>query len=94
MDSTFELYSIEGDEAEFWGMRPDLNEMQYDLLGCFYSATRETKHGEKCSLANIEKALRQCCYETDLAIRILQNLDDHYLKLCADKMKRQANNGR
>lgn len=88
MDSAFELYA--DDEDEFWSMRPDLNAIQNELLNCYYVARREGKRDERCSRETIESSLKECCYETDLAITILQKLDDHYLQLCADKLKKQA----
>lgn len=88
MDSAFELYA--DDEDQFWSIRPDLDPIQIELLNCYYMARRESKHDERCSRENIEFSLKDSCYETDLAITILQKLDDHYLKLCADKLKRQT----
>lgn len=90
MDSTYELFEIDGDAEEFWSQRPELDEIQTELLNCYYSARREGKNGEKCPLDILERSLKTCWYETDLALRILQQLDDHYLKLCAEKLRKQT----
>lgn len=90
MESTYELYEMDGDTEEFWKIRPDLDAIQLELLNCYYIARREGKRDDKCSRETIEMSLRECCYETDFAITILQKLDDHYLQLCAEKLKRQA----
>jgi hypothetical protein len=90
MESTYELYVMEGNEEEFWRIRPELDESQIELLNCYYITRRDGRRDERCSKESILNALSQCCYETDLAVKILQQLDDHYLHLCAEKLKRQA----
>jgi hypothetical protein len=90
MDSTYELFEMDGEPEEFWRQRPELDDTQAELLNCYYVAIRDSKRGERCPVEAIERALSQCWYESDLALNILQQLDDHYLKLCADKLKRQS----
>lgn len=62
---------------------------QRDLLHCYYKARRDAKSGEKVTAKEFEQALFASSYETDIAVTILQKLDDYYLKLCADKLRKK-----
>jgi len=42
----------------------------------------------------LEEFLTGAHYETDIAVGILQKVDDKYLALRAEKLKRQASNDR
>ena len=94
MDSTFELYQMEGDEEEFWSQRPNLDDAQIELLRCWHVARGETESDKRCSLEILNYALKNAHYETDLAIEILKNLDSHYMNLRLEKLKRLNSNGR
>lgn len=81
---------FQGDEAEFWESRPTPTDRQRELLHCYYKARRDAKSDSKVTAKEFESYLFGVNYETDIAVTILQKLDDHYLKLCADKLKRKS----
>ena len=94
MDSTYELYAMEGEADIFWAGRPSLDESQIELLRCWHVARGETESDKRCTLEVLKYALKNAHYETDLAIEILQNLDHHYMNLRLEKIKRQNQNVR
>lgn len=84
MDSAFGLFTPD----EFYAMRPNLDVRQIELLNAFYTARREYKGDEKAKSKSLQEAARFCDYEPDIALMILQKLDDHLLSLIADKLKK------
>lgn len=89
MDKCFNLFTPE----EFYERKPKLNDRQIQLRNAYYQARRDTANGERVKTRDILQALEAVQYETDLALSILQKVDDHYLKLCADELKRKQKNG-
>lgn len=83
-----ELFKMDNEEHLYWEMRPSLTEKQRDLY-CSWSR-RETKQGERVPEVQFIKSLECVNYEIDIAVLILQRLDDHFLTLCADKIKRST----
>ena len=94
MDSTYELYAMEGDEAEFWSQRPEIDESQAGVLKCWHLARGQTDPDKKCSMDVLKSSTENVYYEQDFAIEILQQLDMHYLNLRIEQMKRQTSNVR
>ncbi len=94
MDSTYELYQMENDEAEFWAQRPNIDDSQAGILRCWHIARSQTDADKKCSLDVLKSSTENVYYEQDFAIEILQQLDMHYLNLRIEQMKRQNQNVR
>ena len=81
-----QLFRMDKEEHIYYQMRPNLTERQRDLFSCW--SRREVKQGDRVPEDVLLKSLSCVNYETDIALFILQRLDDHYLTLCADKLKR------
>lgn len=61
------------------------------LLSCFYSARRETDTEQNIKARDIEDHLIDACYPVvDLGISAIQKIDNFYLKLCGDKIRRET----
>jgi len=75
---------------EFYELKPDLDDRQRELLSCYYSVRREGESGRPIKAKEIEEKAELINYETDFAVMVLQKIDDHYLKLCADELKRKS----
>lgn len=67
---------------------------QLMLLDCYYRARRDSSHEGPVKAAVLEEFLANAHYETDIAVGILQKVDDKYLELRAEKLKRQSSNDR
>lgn len=60
------------------------------LYDVYSQCLRESEHMKPIKAALLYEAAGVLNYERDKAVKVLQSADDHYLKLCADKIKRNA----
>lgn len=83
---------MDGALDEFWGNRPELTDRQKAVLSCYYQARRDnaTPPDGRISKSALIEACQQIDYETDLAVLLMQSLDDYYLHLRLEDMKRKA----
>lgn len=58
---------------------------QAALLGGFYAGRREAIERNRIPYATLERIAAKMHYETDLAIGIMQALDDHLIGLIAER---------
>lgn len=86
MDSAFALFTAE----EFYERRPRLSLRQLQLKSAYYNARRETKEGTRVKSSTLKEFLADVQYEEDIALSLLQKVDDYYLKLYSDQLKRKA----
>lgn len=84
---------MDNQEHLFYEARPNLDSRQLDLLNCFYQSRRETARDDKIKASMFESFLQSVNYETDMAIYVLQKLDDYYSSLCLEALKRANKNG-
>lgn len=69
--------------------RPVAKPVVWALYGVYSDSRREGDELKPIKAAVFEKACKNALsYETDLAVKVLQSADDHYLKLCVEKIKR------
>lgn len=85
---------MDNSEHIFYENRPNLDDRQAELLNCYYQARRETDNDKKVKSDLLEHVLQSASYETDIAVHVLQKVDDEYLVLCAEAVKRAQKNGR
>lgn len=88
MDSTFGLYASTNEQHLFYEMKPEVSARQRELLSALYAARRTIGDAHRASLESLEKAAEMCDYEPDVAQYILTQLDDHYVNLIVEKMKK------
>lgn len=69
---------------------PNLSERQNELLNYYYLARREVDGQKRIKLSLFKSFFRYLRYEKDVAEEIFKRIDDHYMKLVFDKMKRDA----
>ena len=62
---------------------------QQSLLNGFYAGRREVQERGRIPYATLERIAARIHYETDLAIGIMQALDDHLIELIAERDKRE-----
>jgi hypothetical protein len=74
------------DELE--SMRPKATNQVMELYRIFSMLRRECIDMNRIKSADIETLAKSINYEPDKAIIVIQAADDHFLKLCADKIKR------
>jgi hypothetical protein len=72
----------------FFELRPAPTATQRELLAAYYSARRDSGSDERITAATLREYAQSVGYETDIAVSVMQQLDDHYLRLRADKIKR------
>lgn len=79
--------------AEFKAMRPKkLNEYQQNILNLFYKC-RSYSDENKTIPFKIIKLFSDCNFcEKDIAEYIINGIDNEFLKLCSDKIKRDLEN--
>lgn len=77
---------------QFEASRPVVKPVIYALYDAFSSLRREAKEMKYIKRKEIEKAVESIYYEQDKAIEIIQKADNHYLALCAAKLKRMNAN--
>ena len=79
-------------ETDFYPRKPkQLNHRQRGILNAFYSARREIHHEShipKMLLTSFANSIQD--YETDLAVMVMQSIDNEYMRLCCDKISRDA----
>lgn len=66
-----------------------LEQHQIEILSAFYRARREATDRERIPYATLTRILATINYETDLAIGIVQSLDDHLLQLINERDKKE-----
>ena len=64
-----------------------LERYQIELINAFYSGRREAIERNHIPHATLQRLAAKIGYEPDLAIEIMQQLDDHLIKLICDKDK-------
>lgn len=69
-------------------MRPNLDPLNKSLLNAYYLARRESDEGKLCKKMLFLAELESCHIESDLGLKMLQRLDDFYLSLYREKLKR------
>jgi hypothetical protein len=62
------------------------------VLSCYYQARRDnaTPPDSRISKAALLQAAQYIDYESDLACALMQSLDDHYLHLRLEDLKKKA----
>jgi hypothetical protein len=88
MDSAFPLFAADNTLDEYYAMKPALNEIQVDLLHAFYRARRETNGDERCKAVELEKHAQTIAMDSDIVVHILQKVDDEYMAIQLEKIKR------
>lgn len=88
MDAAFPLFAADNTLHEYYAMKPNLSEIQVDLLHAFYRARRETNSDQRCKAVELEHHAQTVAIDTDLAVHILQKVDDEYLAIQLEKLKR------
>lgn len=88
MDSAFPLFAADNTLDEYYAMKPDLTDIQVDLLHAFYRARRETDSDKKCKAVELERHAATIPMDTDIAVHILQKVDDEYAAIQLEKIKR------
>ena len=58
----------------------------------YYAARREGGEGVRVKARTLHQFAAPLRYESDLAVRIMQGLDDYYLGLRAEKLRRDFEN--
>jgi hypothetical protein len=72
---------------EFYEKKPDPSSVQRELLRAFYSARRDHNPEQKVPSSLLRQHAEPILYETDLAIWIMQKLDDQFMELRIEKIK-------
>lgn len=90
MDKAFDLFKMDNDLEYYYSIKPVLTDTQWQLLDCFYSARRDCAVDSRIKKQELFDAVKSIIYESDIAVNILQKLDDFYLELRAKKIKGQT----
>lgn len=85
------MYRRFGNLEEFYSKRPVSTDIQISLLHGYYAARRELSAQETLTNPILERYASTIYYETDLAIWVMQRLDDHYMSLRAEKIRNESN---
>lgn len=88
MDAAFPLFAADNTLDEYYVMKPDLTPVQVDLLHAFYRARRETNGDQRCKAVELEHHAAAIPLDTDIAVYILQKVDDEYAAIQLEKIKR------
>lgn len=88
MDAAFPLFAADNTLDEYYAMKPELTDIQVDLLHAFYRARRETDSDKKCKAVELEHHAATVAIDTDIAVHILQKVDDEYAAIQLEKIKR------
>ena len=88
MDSAFPLFAADNTLDEYYAMKPDLTEIQVDLLHAFYRARRDTNGDARVTAVELERQCANVAIDADIAVHILQKLDDEYAAIQLEKIKR------
>jgi hypothetical protein len=88
MDSAFPLFAADNTLDEYYAMKPDLTEIQVDLLHAFYRARRDTNGDARVTAVELERQCATVAIDADIAVHILQKLDDEYAAIQLEKIKR------
>lgn len=83
-----------GGLEELEAARPKVKPRIYAMYNLFSKLRREADELKPIRAALILDDVTVLSYEPDKALAVIQAADDHYLKLCADKIKRMNANGR
>lgn len=67
-----------------------LTHIQQELLSAFYAGRREATDRNRIPYATMQRLADTISYESDLAIRCIQALDDTLIELVNEKDKREA----
>lgn len=93
MDAAFPLFAADNTLDEYYAMKPELNEIQVDLLHAFYRARRDTNGDSRVTAVQLEHHCSSLPIDTDIAVHILQKVDDEYSAIQLEKIKRNQKNG-
>lgn len=77
---------------QFYSMRPALSATQLSIQSAYYQARREADADGRIKLTTLKEFAAPLLYEVDLAVLVMQRLDDFYLGLIAEKRKRDLEN--
>jgi len=88
MDSAFPLFAADDTLDEYYALKPDLSDVQIDLLNAFYRARRDTNSESRITAVELERHAATINLDTDIAVYILQKVDDEYAALQLEKIKR------
>ena len=68
----------------------ELTSVQQQILSAFYEARRDAIDRNRIPHATMLRLADTISYESDLAIKVMQQLDDLLIELVNDKIKRDA----
>lgn len=88
MDAAFPLFAADNTLDEYYAIKPVLNEIQVDLLHAFYRARRETNGDNRVKAVEFEHHAQAIPMDSDLVVHILQKVDEEYLAIQLEKLKR------
>lgn len=88
MDSAFPLFAADNTLDEYYAMKPELTDVQVDLLHAFYRARRDTNGDRRVTAVELERHCQALAIDTDIAVHILQKVDDEYAAIQLEKIKR------
>jgi hypothetical protein len=74
------------DELE--ASKPKVSDNVWSLYSVYSQCRRDAEGMNRIKYDDFYAKASVLRYETDMAVSVLQAADDHYLKLCADKLKR------
>lgn len=88
MDSAYSLFAQDGALDEYYAMRPELTNLQNQLLQSFYRARRECSPDSFCTEQEILYHSKSVMLDDDLCLYVIKRLDDEWQKIRAEKIKR------
>ena len=88
MDLAFPLFAQDNTLDEYYAMKPELTDIQVDLLHAFYKARRETNGDSRCKALELLHHVESIALDSDIAVHILQKVDDEYMAIQLEKIKR------
>lgn len=88
MDAAFPLFAADNTLDEYYAMKPELTDVQVDLLHAFYRARRETDSDKRVKAVELERQASMVNMDSDLVVHILQKVDDEYAAIQLEKIKR------
>lgn len=88
MDAAFPLFLADNTLDEYYAMKPELTDIQVDLLHAFYRARRDTNGDARVTAVELERHVATAAIDTDIAVHILQKVDDEYAAIQLEKIKR------
>lgn len=81
---------MDNTEDEFWKIKPNLSDHDLKIYRLYGICRRETNYGERISKNLIIEECKICDLEEDFVLMAIQKIDEKYIELCVDKMKRES----